>query len=290
MTDITHFDDYAIRQRAAYAAFEEVYRVKTPPPAPPQVARRDYVTLLALGALVIASIIVSGSRTVAEFGGGIVGASAFVMLELGIVAYGYIRTKKHYDASRAESVKRLTSAGMGIALTVAVAANVHATLKANGVLLPAAIDTLILLSVALSAPILAFISGDALGMEAVSNQRAQADAQAAYDAAMADWRDGLNRAFAGSALYKQARVSVEPDMSGSRLLSENTRQTRQTRQTGAGRPSVAQNRVFEHLSVYPDDADLPSRKLAIRIEEMTGAAIGHDSVNRARKQWLEANQ
>lgn len=211
MSDLMKFEEAVARHNAAYAAFCEMYHSKTPPPQMPAVERTDWLTLIALVALVSASVIVSGSRTVVEFGGGLVGAAAFVMLELAIVAYGYIRTKKHYDEARHANVKRLTSAGMYLAFGVAVAANIHATLKQNGIAVWELVDVIILLLVAIAAPALAFIAGDVLGMEAVSARQRQSKAAARHAEAMQQWREGLNAAWHASPLYRNVRVVAVRD-------------------------------------------------------------------------------
>ncbi len=48
-----------------------------------------------------------------------------------------------------------------------------------------------------------------------------------------------------------------------------------------------QRRVIDFLTEYPDAAQMPSRQLAARIEEVTGVRIGHDTANKGRNAWTE---
>lgn len=251
------FDEQAVRYEAAYAAFQRAYELKQPPPTRTTAVRPDYVVLIALLALVVASVVVSGSRTITEFGGGIVGLMAFVMLEAGIVGYSFIRTKSHFTEERAASVRRLTTAGMLIALAVAVAANLHATLAANGVALAEWLNTAILIAVSVSAPVLAFISGDVLGMEAVAYERRKADAEAVYAAAMGEWRSGLNASWQASPLYRGVRLTTEVTVTTPALSSPV--------QSASKSLSSGQNprqRVQSFLQQTPEAVNWTARELA----------------------------
>lgn len=251
------FDEQAVRYEAAYAAFQRAYELKQPPPTRTTAVRPDYVVLIALLALVVASVVVSGSRTITEFGGGIVGLMAFVMLEAGIVGYSFIRTKSHFTEERAASVRRLTTAGMLIALAVAVAANLHATLAANGVALAEWLNTAILIAVSVSAPVLAFISGDVLGMEAVAYERRKADAEAVYAAAMGEWRSGLNASWQASPLYRGVRLTTEVTVTTPALSSPV--------QPASKALSSGQNprqRVQSFLQQTPEAVNWTARELA----------------------------
>lgn len=53
------------------------------------------------------------------------------------------------------------------------------------------------------------------------------------------------------------------------------------------RAADGQRRVIEFLNANPDDAKLPSRQLAARIEEVTGVSIGHDTANKGRNAWVQ---
>jgi hypothetical protein len=288
MTNVMPYDDLTARYEAAYAAHEKMYTLKVPLPAAPQGARADWTIIGTLIALVMASVIVSGSRTIHEFGGGVVGFAAFVMLEVGIVAYGYIAIKRSpYSAARHEHVQRRMRAGMLLALFVAIAANMHAVLRPQDTdtsALSSIVNIAINVLVAISAPVLAFIAGDVLGMEAVAARSARQRAQAEYDAAMAHWREGMNKAWATQKARLGIRVEVmadadsQADVSAPRLSVQTD-----SRQTGYGftRTSDGARRVADHLQQYPADADLTLRALGERV------GVNKDTAAKGKAIWKE---
>jgi hypothetical protein len=207
--------DYADQVNDAYAAHESMYEKRNPKPEPPKKLTWKDVTgemliIIVLAIMVVASVIVSGSRTVPEFGGGLIGMSAFIMLEGGIIAYAYIRTKRSFSVERRNQVFKLLAFGLGFAFLISIAANVHVILKANGIELGQAVDLGIAIAVAISAPTLALISGDLLGMEAVAATQMKKRRQEEYEKKMEEWRNGLNEEWkrAASRLGVQSRVSV----------------------------------------------------------------------------------
>lgn len=190
------FDEVAIRHNAAMAAARTIYEALHQRPQLARVDRSDWYIALGVTIIVIASVIVSGSRTVVEFGGGLIGVSAFVMLECAVVAYAFIRTKNNINTERIQDVRRLTNRGLKLAFTVAVAANIHATLKQSGVISAEWINIIILLLVGISAPTLAFISGDIAGLEymkAVQKHRQNDEENARRIEA---WDNGFNQYWA----------------------------------------------------------------------------------------------
>lgn len=308
MTNLMQFDDAVARHNAAYAAFASMYEVRTPRPIATEAEKEDWVTKGALTVLVTASVIVSGSRTVVEFGGGLIGAAAFVMLELAIVAYGYIRTKRYYDESRHNSTKRLITTGMVLAFVVALAANIHATLKQNGILSsPAAssqttlmpafgipqheattVDIVILVLVSISAPALAFIAGDVLGMEDVASRRRQRKAAEDYAEVLAKWQEGLNSAWLNSPLYRSVKVSVSSE--GASALpppSVSALSVADGQRTDSGRTAAnnytkkmdARTIVWTYLEQQPDAANLPVRELAVLL------SVGKTTVSEVLNEW-----
>lgn len=190
MSEQNNVQQYVEMHEERFAAFSRVYAERNPPPQMSAVESTDWITLGALGVLVLASVVVSGSRTIAEFGGGLIGAAAFVMLELAMIAYAYWRAKRLHKPER----NRASSAGMWIAFGVSLAANVHATLGASHEL-PAWIGTLITLALAISAPTLALIAGDMLGREAVAAIDVQSANRQAFDLDLAAWQQERNKAW-----------------------------------------------------------------------------------------------
>lgn len=279
---LSALDAAAAKHNAAYAAFASMYAARVPQPVAPTFSE-DWLTKIILLALVSASVIVSGSRTISEFGGGLVGVSAFIMLELGIVAYGYIRTRRYYDEQRHYSTKRMMTLGMMLAFAVALAANIHATLKQNQALLEGGwLDTAILLLVAVSAPALAFIAGDALGMEDVASRRKRAEAMRHYQQALQEWQQALNLEWQKSQLYRSVRVSaVQPILSDASALSMSALDRADMERTQTGHANGYSKRMNaralarEYLAQNPDALNGTSRELAqkLRIGKSTAADV-----------------
>ncbi len=202
------YDDFSVKHRAAYAAFKSIYEDKNPQPAYQKPDRSDWYIAIGISVIVIASIIVSGSRTIVEFGGGLVGASAFVMLECAVVAFAFLYTKNNVNEARLDDVRKLTKRGMYLALTVAVVANIHATLKENGVISSDIINTGILLMVAVSAPLLAYISGDIAGLEYMRAASRARKIDEYNEGLRVTYQEGLNRAWAAQQSKWGVRIEV----------------------------------------------------------------------------------
>lgn len=292
-------ESYVSQYEAGYAGFRRTYEVRYPMPERVIIQGDNRLSLVALGVMVLASVIVSGSRTIAEFGGGVVGVSSFIMLEVGVVVYAFIRTREDYDAARDKSVKKLVNRGMWLSFGAAASANLHATLKQNGIDMPEVIDLAILVILALSAPTLALIAGDVFGMYAVKDAVRQRKSDDVYRVELAAWNEGLRLAWdanksrwagkleVSNATDRRADASAGNYTLSSGVLSEQTQQTdRQTDgQTparagfGHNRTSDGQQRVIEHLNANPQDARLPLRELGKVI------GVNKDTASAGRKAW-----
>lgn len=207
------YDDVQDRIAAAYGAFEGVYRMQHPEPAKPSDAKRDYATLVSLTVIVLAALIVSGSRTIDEFskqGGNVVGTSAFFMLEITSLVLAYIRAKRGAFKNRREGT-RLVSLGMYIAFTVMIVANLDATLRAGGVVVSEYVNLFILVAVALSAPTLVLICGDVLGIEFAKQQAEQHQIDDAHAAALVEWRESMLRSWEAQKGRWGATVKIESE-------------------------------------------------------------------------------
>jgi hypothetical protein len=271
MSELTQYDEMQARFAAAYEYHVQTYSIKNPPPAEPQDEGFDRIVVGGLALLVLSSVIVSGSRTIDEFGGGLIGWSAFAMLELGVVTYAYVRTKRHYDEEKHKSLKRQMTGGMLLALVVAVVANIHATAKQNDVYIADWINTIISLLVAISAPVLAFIAGDILGMEAVATQSRQSKAMKQWREEMERWREGLNRSWDAQKARLGIVVEVKPDRQAAEI-DVNLRKL-----PSIARPSPKMKKAIEWLRQHPEHLETESRVLA----EMIG--VSHTLANDARK-------
>jgi hypothetical protein len=282
------YEDFAVEYRAAYAKFVEIYTDKHPQPALASADWSDWIIASGVSVIVIASVVVSGSRTIAEFGGGFVGIMAFLMLECAVVAFAFLHTKNNINDARVSDVSKLTKRGMWLALIVAVVANIHATLRVNGVISIEWINVVILLMVAVSAPLLAYISGDIAGLEYMRaiNRHKRVDEQ--NRAAMDEWRAGLNRAWGTQQsrwgvgierLSVQRQTDALPQLS---VRSDNGQTDNgQTQRAGYGhqRTSDGQAKVIAYLNEHKSDASLSSRELARVI------GVGHDTANKGRNAW-----
>lgn len=293
MTDeLQHYDDWQSRYERAYAAFKRTYELRYPPPERAITKRENTGAVIALAALVLASVIVSGSRTIGEFGGGVIGLAGFVMIEVGIVAYAFIRTRVDYDDTRHQSVKKLVGMGMWLAFFVAVFANVHSTLKAGGVL-PEWLDTIVLLVLGFSAPVLAFISGDVLGMLAVMDASRARRAEREYLDAMKLWADGLNASWnAQKQRMGVGAPSVQPVQVNSLNAAVNERSELEPRtysansSTGYTKRMDAKTVIREFFESNPDKLNARLDDLVIEITELTGVKVGRTSIHNVRKEMM----
>lgn len=317
---LQQYDEIVARHQAAYAAFKAVYTQKTPPPVREQVERDDALVIVALVVMVIASVIVSASHTIPVFTKSIyadiatltflqtvvvivVALAAFAMLEVGIVALAYVLVKDQFKRhpDRHVNVQVYIRAGLVLAFVVAVMANVYSVVggtlddEQKGYALWQGFQLLIDVLVGISAPVLAFISGDVLAMQGVAALQQRRAVETRYQVDLATWNENLNASWNA----QKARWGVKVDVSVDRLpsngqtdtpralsdvsvlsASEQTdRQTVSRAGYGHTRTPDGQAKVIEYLNANPEHASLPSRKLA----EMVG--VGHDTANKGRNAW-----
>lgn len=294
------YDEFAAKHNAAFAAFKSMYEAKNPPPPKPTAARDmvSTIIILALSVVMVSSIVVSSSRTVVEFGGNLIGAMAFVMLEGGLVAYAFFRARRNASQSKIEDARRLATFGLVLAFASAIGANVDNVLKTHGLSIPQTVNTIINLLVALSAPTMAFISSDVLAIELMSGDRIKRQTEAVYQEAYSAWMESLNRAWSSQQRNWGVKVEVvsepvrlpqtdTPALSASSVRTDSGQTDNgQTAQTGYGynRTADGQTKVVEYLTLHPEHAELSSRKLA----ELVG--VGHDTANKGRNAWRAMGQ
>ncbi len=270
--DLSQFDEMALIHNAGHAAFRSMYETRNPPPKQPILQRESIFVPVALCIMIIASVLVSGSRTVLEFGGGLVGVSAFVMLEGAIVTYAFFRTRLNFDDSRMESVRRLANRGLGLSFTVAVAANVHSVVRGAGIETPPAVTIIILILVAISAPTLAFISGDIMALELMRNSYKARKLDEAYQAALEVWMNDLNAAWTrqkNSIIGKVEPVQIERE-TPSDLIKFNQISSR-------NRPSPRLQKALNFLKDHPEHLETPSRELEVLID-----GVSYGTINKAQ--------
>lgn len=262
MDEIQQYDEFAVKHKAAYAAFSSIYEDRFPPPQPTPVEADSLFVPIALVVMIIASVLVSGSRTVIEFGGGFFGLMAFLMLEGAIVAYAFYRTRRNFTEARLETVRKMANFGLSLAFVVAVAANIHSVLKEKGVPIAEGVNTIILVMVGISAPTLAFISGDIMAVESKANGVKARKSRDDDAEKLAIWQEGKSATWTREKSRWGVKVEIEiqrpPAVRPLSILSSG--------QTGHGqgfnRESKAASIVRSHLEQHPEDMSIPVRQLA----------------------------
>lgn len=288
-TKLTQYDEFAAKHQAAYAAFTAIYASKQPPPEIGAAQGIDYFVIGGLFVVAVASVIVSGSRTIPEFGGGVVGMAAFTMLEIGSIMAGYFRTTKYYDRRRHDNVKVMVSAALALMVVTMLAANIHAVLKDTGVIpLDSWINTAILLLVAASAPITVWLTGDILGTEVAWYRNRDKEARRVYEERLMEWREGLNGAWKSEKSswdISVKRLSKEPEKLPSVSVYPVSTQT-DNRQTGYGynRQASGADKVVDWLNEHPEDISLPLRSLGERV------GVNKDTASKGRRVWQDKAQ
>lgn len=278
--DITQvYDELVVRTQAAYAGFSTIYESKNPRPTK-SVIRRDFVSMMivvALSIVMLASIIVSGSRTISEFGGEGIGTVAFIMIECGIAVYALFRARRNANPKRLQNTVKWATVGLILTFLIAVAANIDATLKTHGIQIDSSILAIINLAVAISAPALAFISSDVLAIELMATDIQRREALRVYDEQCREWLDGLNRSYNAQPKTSIFRVDVQrtdaPDTSNRQLSALSAADGQRTDTDGQAhgygqgytKRTDARTRVTEHLTQFPDDLSLNVRDLAEKL-------------------------
>lgn len=273
------YDELVVRTQAAYAGFSTIYESKNPRPTK-AIIRRDFVSMMivvALSIVMLASIIVSGSRTISEFGGGFIGTVAFIMIECGIAVYALFRARRNANPKRLQNTVKWATVGLILTFLIAVAANIDATLKTHGIHIDETVLAVINLAVAISAPALAFISSDVLAIELMATDIQRREALRVYDEKCAEWLDGLNRSYNAQPKTSIFRVDVQrtdaTDTSNRQLSALSAADGQRTDTDGQAhgygqgytKRTDARTRVTEHLTEFPQDLSLNVRDLAEKL-------------------------
>lgn len=270
------YDDYATRHEAAYTVFCQTYELENTRPNEETISR-DVVSLiivLALTIVSIASIIVSGSRTIKEFGGEGIGAVAFVMIEGGIMAYGFFIARRKASKKRLQNTVRWAMAGLVLTVIVGLGANADAVLRGHGFTIPQEIQIGINLLVALSAPALAFISSDVLAIELMATEIKRREAAIEFDKRTRKWQKDLNAAWSKQQRSWGAKIEISkpddgrtdkrPQLSALSAADGQRTDSGQASAAGYSKRTDARTLVYEYLEQYPSDIILTVRELAIK--------------------------
>lgn len=291
MSDLIRYSEFEQRHQAAIAAFRTIYESQNPLPEKAAVEKDSVFVPVALVLMIAASVIVSGSRTIVEFGGGLIGFSAFVMLEIGIVAYAFFRTRRNFNEDKVNGVRKLATFGLALAFAVAVAANVHAVLKEKGVALADWLNTGILVMVSISAPTLALISGDVLALESMANTVKTRKAEREYQAAMAEWRKQFNGSWNAQKSRWGVRVEALSDEDSNGIqrnsIGMNGMESREivpsASTLGHSKQPQASKIVRDYLAEHPEAADMNPIELAAMLNVGKSTAykiVGEYKANR----------
>ncbi len=246
------YDEFAVKHEAAFAAFTRIHEAKNPRPTLATI-QRDIVSIiiiLALALVMVAAIVVSSSRTISEFGGGFIGATAFVMIEGGIMAYAFFRARRTASKERLQNTVKWAIAGLIITFIIGVGANIDSTLSSHGIVIPEVVNIIINLLVAVSAPTLAFISSDVLAIELMASDIKRRDAFATYEASCKEWQEGLNRSWASQQKSWGLKIDVQPVSNGIPLDSIGMLPSKST--LGHTKKPDAARRVMEYLAENPE--------------------------------------
>jgi hypothetical protein len=297
MSNLQQYQELAQRNVAAYAAYKDIYASMNPPPQKPVYQRDNWFILVALAVMMIASVVVSGSRTIPEFGGGVVGVAAFVMVEGGLIGLPFFRTRTSRSEAKIEHVRRLAMFGIGLVLSVGLLANVHNELKASGIFMAEWIETVIDVMVGLSAPALAFICGDILAIETLRTASGRRKLDADHKLAMDTWLIGLNDAW--SKEKGKWGVQIRVDRENVRIESaslpagpsadsppdirtDGRADFHHATGRGYSKRTDARAVVWQFLDDHPEAAYAKSRELAAKLE------VGKTTVNDVQKEWIAA--
>lgn len=269
------YSQFAEQHNAAYAAFTAIYQQKNPPPSKAEIRTENRILKMLLVLLMISSMIVSGSRTVPEFGSGVVGIAAFFMLELGIIVYPFLRTALYYDDAKHQGVKKILSIGKWLALVVVVAANLHHMFTSNGFHIPAA-DEVMITALSIGAPVLAFIAGDAFGALMVRDNHRQKKADEEYTLANKTYHEELNSVWSRQQKTWGVQIKVHPEpvpsvppVTVTALPASRER-----------KPSAQMERAMAWLEANEGNLETPSRDLVEAI------GVSHMTIFRAQQELL----
>lgn len=281
------YDEFVARHEAAYTGFVKYYTLKNPPPQPAEI-HRDYVStiiVIALAIVMVASIIVSSSRTIDEFGGGQIGTIAFIMVEGGIMAYAFFRARRTASTERLEKTVKWATVGLALTFIVGLGANMDAELRHKGINLPDWVNVGINLLVGISAPTLAFISSDVLAIELMATDIKKRQADKDHKIAMKEWEAGRSHSWASQ--QKQWGVGkIEVERPAPRELPSNLIKSDEKSQRN--KPSIRLQKALDYLNGHPEDLEKPSRDLEVKIDGISYGTIHKaQQMIRAEKQGGE---
>lgn len=292
--------EYMMRYRAA---FEHRY----PPPVRQVVHTNNWLVYGVLGALVSASVIVSAYHTIPIFVGSdltvitfIVGLAVFVMVELGIVSLTYINIKKSYELNpdKHTSVLKWLQVGLALVFIVGLGVNVYSEVMKTGFAHPL-VDLIIRILVGLSAPVMAFVSGEVIAMIGVDAQHQQrafnrehaANMVAYQDKFLAWWDARKNKILQSVMVTKEPAVNSQPHSlnSANEPKDDSARSVNSVNSVNSVYSKNMNSReVIEQFFVqHPERLKDKLDVLLADIERDSGQKVGRTSVHNVRSQMIE---
>lgn len=287
---------------ALFDSFKRSYTRKYPPPQKKQAAKNNWLMLVALTVVVIGSVVLSASHTIPLFIQGtnpFIGVATFAAFEMGLIALKFLVTREKliYEPESGRSLKWIQFA-IGVSVTVMVVSNLYAVAKSYGVQHVAA-DALLIIVLGVSAPLLIYVSGQALAIEAAKAAMIQTQMDNEYSAQIESYNAEMVRKWE---LYaKKAGVQIgQDDVTVERPLltdvadTNGQTATQTVKRPNGQRPPTATNeqgrrgrdpqavtRAVNHLKDNPDDAKLSDRALGDKL------GVGRTSANLAKTAYWQ---
>lgn len=286
MSEQNQYLEVAQKHTDAMTAWRMIYEKQFPPPERGIIEVNNRIQIGTLLLVVTAAIIVSASHTIPVFmrgTGAITGIAAFVMLEFGLVALTYQRTREKAlrNGTDETSFKWVTWA-IGLTLFILLVGNIYYTAGEYGFRHQIA-DVFVVFCIGVSAPALAFVSGEALALESVKVQMVQREMDARYAAEMMAY----NAAFVASWDARRqkkwgASVEVQRESEPVQLVQSVNFTEKTTKQ----RISPKTEKALQWLMEHPEHIKTPSRELV----ELIG--VSHATIFNAQQQLInrEENQ
>ena len=224
MSDLQIYNQHAERHERAWAAFTKIYILEHPKPTAPQWYQGLPYLMLPFGLVVLAGIALSALRTAPVFRQialstvGVELATAEALLAVMVIEvflvlgrYAFILLSAQDGESNIGEVKAWMRAGFWIAFGIAVGANLYASIAHLPIILPIKpiVDLIVAIAVGISAPLLAFISADILGILWARSERRRADLRTEYKAAQEEWFDAREKSWVARKKDYGLRISLD---------------------------------------------------------------------------------
>lgn len=280
MSEQNQYIEVAQKHTDAMEAWRMIYTKQFPPPERRIIQVDNRIQIGTLLLVVVAAIIVSASHTIPVFmrgTGAITGIAAFVMLEFGLVALTYQRTREKTlrDGSNESSFKWITGA-IGLTLFILLVGNIYYTAGEYGFRHPIA-DVFVVICVGVSAPALAFVSGEALALESVKALLAQRDMDAQYAADMLAYNEAFVASWDARRQKKWgANVEVQRDRP-EQLAAASDVNLVNLRKFTTLRASPKLQQALDWFKEHPEQLAAASRDL----EPIIG--VSHMTINKAQQ-------